>query len=281
MARPVMLGKVPQCRRFVGVSLGGGKTDKTCLSLIEYYPKQKKIFLSRLFEKIHSEGEVSSDLQLHSLIEQIPRPLESVSFDVPLSLPKCLRCRLKCPGYEACTEPEIQWLWQHQRAKNAKRKPKPLFTPYTERCAEAYVSDSLEEKFYPSQALGANMAPLTARALFITRRLKTPCQEVMPKVSLWRIGRSLGLQKSYLRFHKHSVSGGESRQAILARLLEKNVAFVYQQDQNILMENSQAFDSFLCALTGVLSYQRQCEPRPKGFPKNEAWIKIPKVKLRW
>ncbi len=272
----------PEVKRFLGVALAGGKTDKTCVSLIEYFPKQKKIFLSRLFEGIGSEGEVSADLGLHSLIEQIPGPLVSVSFDVALQLPKCVRCKLKCPGYEACKEPEIQWLWQQYRARNSKRKPSRLFTPYTERCVEVYVSESLEEKFHISHALGANMAPLTARAHFITRRLKkTKCLEVMPKVSLWRIGRSLGVQKSHLRFHKHSVSGLESRLAILHRLTELNAAFIYQQDQNVLIDNPQAFDSFLCALTGVLSFRRQCEPRPKSFPAEEAWVEIPKQKLRW
>src|SRR5690349_9817243 len=94
--------KIPKFHRFIGVSLGGGKTDKTCLSTLEYYPDQKKIFLSRLFDKIRTEGEVSADAQIIRLIRQNPPPVESVTFDVPLQLPKCLICPHKCPGYEEC-----------------------------------------------------------------------------------------------------------------------------------------------------------------------------------
>src|SRR6185312_5418436 len=52
---PGATGKSPKFHRFIGISLGGGKTDKTALSVIEYYPIQRKIFLSRLFDKIQSE----------------------------------------------------------------------------------------------------------------------------------------------------------------------------------------------------------------------------------
>lgn len=265
---------------FAGISLAGGKTDKTCLALVEYYPAQKKIFLSRLFEKIRTEGEVSADLQLHRLLATAPGKLESVGFDVPLRLPKCVRCRKLCPGFEACTEPEIEWMWSHYRKINAKRKPKRLFTPYTERCVETYLGTELEEAFHPSHALGANMAPLTARALFVARRLKLPLYEVFPKLSVWRIGRSLHVARSHLMFHKHAVGGDESRRIFLTRLRENNLAFLYEQDVQAMVENNQAFEAFVTALTGVLNFRGDCEPRPKDFPKSEAWIAIPRADVK-
>ena len=88
----------------------------------------------------------------------------------------------------------------------------------------------------------------------------------VPKLSLWRVGRSLGIQKSYLRFHKHSVDGEEIREAILGKLVEKDIAFIYDQDQKQMIQNGQSFDSFICALTAVLEFQGQVEKRPKGFP---------------
>ncbi len=266
--------------RFIGVSLAGGKTDKTALAIIEYFPKQNKIFLSRLFEKVKPEGEISSDAQIQSLITS-SGDIEAVAFDVPLKLPVCLTCKLKCPGYESCKVTEIQWMWKHYRKRNEKKKPKKIFTPYTERCVEQYLTTELEEPFHMTHALGANLAPLTARALFIKRRLKTPVQEVFPKLSLWRIGRNLGIQKSHLRFHKHSVGGEESRRAILDKLIAQNVAFLYDQDTKILTENSQAFDAFICGLTAVLSFRGQTEGKPKDFPKSESWIEIPKLKIVW
>ncbi len=272
--------KGPKVHRFIGIALGGGKTDKTCLSVIEYFPSQNKIFLSRLFDKIKTEGEISADFQIHNLISQCPSPVESVSFDVPLTMPYCLQCVRRCPGLEACNEPSTEWMWKNYRNKKTKG-PKKLFTPYTERCVEQYVETELEEVFHVQHALGSNLAPLTARAQYITRRLSLPTLEVFPKISLWRIGLSLHVLRSHLRSHRHWESGEGSRQAMLNRMMDRNLTFIYDQDVKVLTENAHAFDSFLCALTGWLSFQGMCEPRPKGFPKTEGWVQIPKQNLVW
>jgi hypothetical protein len=271
----------PKFHRFIGVSLGGGKTEKTCLSVIEYYPEQRKIFLSRLFDRIRSDGEISADLQIHGLITQCPPPVENVAFDVPLQLPKCQTCRLRCPGYEECQEPEILWMWKHYRSLAKKKSPLRLFTPYTERCVEQYLGSELEEPFHLPHALGANLAPLTARALFLARRLEFPLVEVFPKLSLWRIGNALNMPKSHLRFHRHWEGGNESRQLVIQRMMDKNLAFIYDQDIKLLIDSPQAFDSFLCALTGLLDFLGHTEPRPKGFPRRESWLSIPKRIFPW
>jgi len=273
--------KNPKHHRFIGISLGGGKTDKTCLSVIEYYPIQGKIFLSRLFDKIKTEEGVSADLQIHRLITQCPPPVESVAFDVPLQLPKCMRCELKCPGYEDCQEPEILWMWKHYRELQKTKSPARMFTPYTERCVEQYLQTELEEPFHLSHALGSNLAPLSARARFITRRLKVPLVEVYPKLSLWRIGNVLHLPKSHLRFHRHWEGGQASRQFLLTKMMDRNLAFIYDQDVKVLVDSPQAFDSFLCALTGLLSFLGLCEPKPRGVPRRERWIEIPKKIFSW
>jgi len=273
--------KNPKHHRFIGISLGGGKTDKTCLSVIEYYPLQHKIFLSRLFDKVKTEGEISADLQIHRLISQCPPPIESVAFDVPLRMPKCVTCRLKCPGYEVCDEPEILWMWKHFHQQKQLKSPPRLFTPYTERCVEQYLQTQLEETFHLPHSLGANLAPLTARARFLTRRLPVSSIEVFPKLSLWRIGNALHLPKSHLRFHRHWEGGQTSRQIVLSKMMDKNLAFIYDQDVKTLVESPQAFDSFLCALTGLLSFLGHCEARPRGFPRRESWIEIPKKVFPW
>jgi len=251
------------------------------MAMVEYYPGQKKIFLSRLFEKVKSSGETSADLHLHHLISQCPGKIESVSFDVPLSFPLCVQCKLNCPGYESCHEPHIRWMWDNYRTLNKTRKPKRLFTPYTERCLEVHMSNQLEEPFHLPHALGSNLAPLTARAKFIARRLKVPLIEVYPKLSLWRIGRSLHVSRSHLLFHKHSVGGAESRALILSKLGDRNIAFLYEQDVQTMVDNNQAFEAFLTALTGVLAYRGQCEPRPRGFPAKESWLTFPKAHIDW
>ncbi len=265
---------------FLGVALGGGKTDRTCVADLEYFPQQKKVFLARLYEGIRTEGETSADLYLHRVICEASVNVMSVSFDVPITLPKCMRCTLKCPGYEDCLEPEITWLWNEYRQLNKKHKPKKMFTPYTQRCAEVYMSKHLEENFYPPHALGANLAPLVARAHFIARRLqKYRILEVNPKVSLWRIGRALDIQKNYLRYHRHSTDGEMCRAAILEKLSQAKIAFFYNQDIRAMVGRAQAFDALLAAFTGYLEFRGMTEERPPHFPAGESWVTFPKVGL--
>jgi hypothetical protein len=265
---------------FAGVFLGGGKSDKTCLAFLEYYSDKNKLFLTHLSDKIKGDGDVSGDLVLFEELSGFQKP-EFVGINAPLSLPKCIRCKLKCPGFEICEEKEIQWMWDIYRNSKSKRKSRRLFTPYTERCADLYLNSVFEEPFHVDGALGSNRAPLFARAHFLKRRLKLDMIEVSPKMSLWRIGRSLNIQKSYLRFHKHAADGDKFRAAILKELVSRDIAFLYEQDVRLMVENPNAFDAFICALTAVLKSKGQCEGQPKAFPKGEAWIEIPSQDIIW
>jgi len=267
--------------QYAGLCLSGGKSNKTSLAVVQYYPKQRKIFLERLEDKISSDPITSADEKLLNILGSYKRRLKALAIDAPSSLPKCIRCRLKCPGYNVCTVSEISWLRQEYKKINNKKKPKVGFTPYTQRCAEVYIAKHMDEPFYPSHALGSNGAPLTARANYLSRHIKQKKIEFYPKLSLWRIGRSLGVQKSYLRFHKNSADGNEIREAILAKLIDKDVAFIYDQDLKTLIKSPQAFEAFLGALTSVLYGDKQVEAKPKGFPKSASWIEIPNKEIIW
>ena len=261
--------------RFIGISLAGGKSDKACVAMLEYYPENKKLFLSRLFEKIKSDEKVSGDLKIHELIEQNLATTKYVAFDTPWKLPNCLTCKKKCPGYESCHEPHIEWMWHQQNDKFKKKRPKKLFTPYTQRAVEFYLQTELEEKFILHHAMGANSAPLLARAAFIQRRLTADCIEVYPKITLWRLGQSLNLMKSHLRDHKAAFGSDEAREHFLQSLNENNLAFVYNQDMKQMIENNHAFEAFLCGYTAFLKYKNLTVKRPKNFPVNEDWIEFP------
>ncbi|QDK36966.1 DUF429 domain-containing protein [Bdellovibrio sp. NC01] len=267
--------------RFIGISLGGGKTDKACVAVIEYYPKHKKVFLSRLVEKIKSDEVHSADFKIHEVIGQYHEDIESIAFDVPFRLPHCVECNPLCPGIEACPEPHVKWMWDYTRKLHKKKKPRKLFTPYTQRCVEMYLSTELEEPFILQHAMGANCAPLLARAMYLKRRIKFPCIEVFPKLSIYRIGRSLHVAKSHLMFHKHAIGGDESRRVILNALSTHNIAFVYEQDVKLMIENNHAFESFVCALTGFLKFKELTEPRPPGFPASEDWVEFPIPAIKW
>ena len=275
------MGPTLKMQRFAGVSLAGGKTDKTAVAILEYYPQQKRLFLRSLRDRLRGEGGVSGDAVLHSLLSEEEAGLSLVAFDVPLQMPKCLRCKLRCPGYEKCKEPEIRWMWEHHRKLDDKKRPNKLFTPYTERCAEKFIATELEEPFHPSHAFGANAAPLAARALFLRRRLKVKVMETYPKLALWRLGRALKVPKSYLRSHKHSVDGDEARHIFLQALIAEQIAFIYQQDLKTMVEHNQPFDAFVCALTAYLRSRGQCEKSPAGYPKGEAWIDYPSEHIVW
>ncbi len=267
--------------RFAGISLGGGKTDRTAIAVLEYFPQQKRLFLRSLREKIKAEGEVSADAQIHDVLTEAEPGLEAIAFDVPLKLPVCIPCKLKCPGYEKCSTKELKWMWEHYRKRAKTKRPHKLFTPYTERCAEMYVASELEEPFHPGHALGANAAPLVARAHFISRRLEIPALEFYPKLSVWRIGRNLKINKTQLRYHRHSVDGDEARLSILKSLVDQEIAFIYQQDLRTMVENNSAFEAFIGALTAFLKFRGQTEKPPVGFPKSEGWIEFPKEAIHW
>lgn len=267
--------------RFAGLALGGGKNDRTSVAVIEFFPGHSRVFLRSLHERIRADHLESADEKLYQILASREPNLVSVGVDAPLQLPKCLRCALPCPGYDQCHEPEIRWHWRMHAQMLARKKKLKLFTPYTERCSEVYISSCLEEPFHPAHALGANLAPLTARALFIARRLELPLFEVLPELTLWRVGRALKVAKSHLRHCSHSFEGDESRHHFLKILVEREIAFLYQQDIRTMIENSSAFEAFLCALTGFLRFRNQVERRPKDFPRGEAWIEFPKTQIQW
>lgn len=279
-SRP-FVGAGGEVHRFIGISLGGGKADKACIAVVEYFPAYKKIFLSNIIERIKSEGSISADLKIHEILESYKGKIHTVAFDVPWRPPLCFKCEVACLGYETCQLEHIVWMREHNQKQQKKKKPKRLFTPYTERCVEMYLKTELEESVVIEPALGANTAPLLARASFIQRRIQAPAIEVNPRLSVWRVGRSLHIGKSHLRYHRHSVGGNDSRRIILQSLSAQNVAFVYDQDFRLMIENNHAFEAFICALTGYLKYSGQTEPRPNGFPAKEDWIEFPRQQISW
>ncbi len=271
-----------QVHRFIGLSLGGGKTDKACLAVVEFFPQHKKVFLSRLVERIKSDEVHSADFKVQEIVEQYHGQVDSLAYDVPFRLPLSLEaCVQGRPSIDEANAPHLKWMWDYTRKLHKKKKPRKLFTPYTQRCVEMYLTTEIEEPFHLPHAMGANAAPLLARSMYLQNILKLPAIEVFPKLSLWRIGRSLQINKNHLRFHKHSFGGDESRRVILQSLSAHNVVFVYDQDIKLMIENNHAFEAFVCALTAFLKFKGLTESRPDGFPEDEDWVEFPKAAIKW
>ncbi len=263
--------------RFVGISLSGGKADKACVAVLEYYPAQDRIFLARLYEKIKTEEIISADSKIIDLIAQFHGHVDYVAFDVPLSLPKhLLNCPAKCRSYETCTQPDAEYLRRLYADVHKGKKPKKLFTPYTQRPVDAYLAHKLEEKFEVHHALGSNLAPLTARAIYLSKRIKVKTIETHPGISVFRLATDLKVSKLHGKFHKHFDGGDESREIILRALAEQKNLFVYRQDHKSMIENNHAFESMICAYVGYLKFQGQTQARPKDFPAKEAWVELPR-----
>lgn len=261
---------------FLGLSLSGGKTDKACLVVLEYFEDQGRLFLHKVYEKIKNEDQLSSDLKIYELLKQYEAKTVHLALDVPHKLPACLRCHLPCPGYENCHEPHIQWMWNDYLKHRSRKRPQKLFTPYTQRCVELYLQNEIEEKFILSHAMGSNAAPLLARASFLLRRVSFSVIEAWPKLTLWRIGNQFKIMKSHLRGHRHASYGEQSRRSILHTLGLKNLFFIYEQDKKTLIQNQVAFDATMLAYTAYLKHKNLTEPRPPGFPEYEDWIEFPR-----
>jgi hypothetical protein len=261
--------------KFAGLTLGGGKGRKTCLSLLEYYVREKKLFLSQLHEGIEESVKISSDTQIVKLLEKQGDSLHTVGVDAPLILPKCLRCRLQCPGHEKCQEPEIRWMWKLHKIRDPKKRPNKVFTPYTERCVEQWICNEISPELVPDHAFGSNRAPLSARALYLKRRIKSRLVEVIPRLSVWQLGQEMGMRKNHLLLYKQMARGANIRQRFLDRWSEEGLSFIYHRDFKAMVKDTYAFDSFICAYTAYLNYKGLCEKRPKNFPKSEAWVSFP------
>ncbi len=265
---------------FVGICLGGAKKDTTSVAVLEYYPKEKKVFLRHIYSHIKSTQKDSSDKLVYDFLEDSFSRIELVLFNAPLSLPQCMTCSLPCPGYEVCNQSHILWSWKFFH--RYKKKRTKIFSPYIERCSETYISKELDESFEISPALNSNKAPLTARAHFLSRRLEhVKNEEFLAKVSLWYLGRSLKISKIRLRNYKSSFEGRETRRLILDKISERGLIFFYEQDRRLMEKSHYNFEAFLGAFTGVLSFVKQCQKPPKNFPKEEKWIQFPVEKLDW
>jgi hypothetical protein len=278
--RKKIVSAIP-CLRFIGVSLLGGKSDRTCVAVLEYFPDHGKLFLHQLFEKIHGNAECNADSELVRIITEFAPNIDLVAFDVPLQLPKCMRCKLKCPGAENCKTTELTYMRElNKKTLKENKNAKPI-TPYTQRSVELYIQRKLERPYHLQDALGANLAPLAARAEYILKRLSFPTVEVFPELSFSRIAEQIKIPQKYIKQEIRSFEQDESRQVFLQTLLEKKLCFIYQQDIQRLIDNPDAFDAFLCAFTAFLSRVGECEDRPSAFPKNELWIQFPKTEISW
>ncbi|MFK8137628.1 MAG: DUF429 domain-containing protein [Bdellovibrionales bacterium] len=264
-----------QFKTFLGIALSGSKNDKTVLCELQYFPKLDKLVLANLEDKIGPNTTKSSDSILISKIKNIKK-IESIGVNAALGLPKCSKCKLRCPGQESCKLSEVKWLRESYQKVLRKNKKAKLFSPYTDRAVEYYVNHFLDEPVELPFALSANSAPITARAQFLQRHLPAKkMKEVLPALSVWRIGHYLRVQKSYLKYYRNSSDCEVVRLYFLDKLKDNNKVFMYNQDKQKLVSNPASFDAFISALSVYIDFQGYSSPKPKGFPRGADWLSFP------
>jgi len=291
-------------KRYLGLELSGAKNSKTTLATLEYYPKEKKVFLLDVHAGIGPENydgeQTSSD---EALIETIlehadEHPDMKIGVNVPTTLPPALTCGKKgCTSADPLSTPEVKWmknfsaktkLHRPARKKVSKRtaRIKDFFTPYTQRPVELWlkheVMAKLPEKmrFEIDEAMGGNKGPLTARMCFLKSYLtEYELHEVLPKLTVTLLAPSLKISSRVLRHHRQLEEGAEARQTIVEKMAENLDIFIYDRDLKKLTHNLNAFDAFLCAYTVLLFDRNECVNPPKSFPAQSGWVRYPKSQL--
>jgi hypothetical protein len=271
-------------RRYLGLELSGAKNPKTAIAALEYYPRERKIFLLDVYDRVLPREGQSTDEALIELIGELSPGEARLGVNVPLTLPPCFDCSCKKPL--DCSSASVKWVKELIRRTgkiSASRGVRPLpFTPYTQRPIEAFVRYSILPRlaeplrFEIDETLGGNRAPLTARMHYLQPALKKlEPVEVWPKLAVVLFSEELGLPKRVLQSYRQLESGVDARTEILERIAHSQGVFIYDRDLKKLAGSLAAFDSFICAYTTLLCDLGLCQKAPPGFPAKSGWIAVP------
>lgn len=273
-----------ETQRYLGLELSGAKNPKTALSVLEFYPKERKLFLLDIHEKIaRGEGQ-TPDEALIELIEEERTERASLGVNVPLTLPPCIGCTRKtCPMPAKCSVASVRATVARMRKIAGAEVD---FTPYTQRPIELWVRHELFPslpkafRFDLDETLGGSKAPLTARMDFLKRHLQgLELYEVWPKLSVALLGQDLKLNRRLVTSYRNLEEGAHSREEILEAIVDGFDVFIYDRDARKLALSLAAFDSFICAFTAFLAGTGRTEKPPAGFPVASGWVHFPSIQL--
>jgi hypothetical protein len=273
--------------RYLGLELAGAKNQKTAIATIEYYPKEKKIFLLDIYDRISASEDQTGDEALLDILREAGPSVARIGVNVPLELPACITCTRKtCPLPAKCVVPAVKWMRMFTR--RAYKNPSldirvKEFTPYTQRPFELWARYQLipqlseESRFDVDETLGGNKAPLTARMHFLKMHLRDfELIEAWPKLTVAILTADLQISRRIIASYRHLDNGAHARVEILEALSEKYGIFIYERDLRKLSHSLTAFDSFICSYTALLSDNEACTRPPNGFPVTSGWVQYPK-----
>ncbi len=280
-----------QPRRYLGLELAGAKNQKTSLAVLEYYPREQKVFLLDVYDRIAGHNDQSGDEALLETITEATsyernRTLHQavkIGVNVPIELPPCITCeRRACRTAAGCSEPAAKWMRETARkAAEASNLDVNVLevTPYTQRPFEIWARYRIlpelarDFRFEIDEALGGNRAPLTARMHYLKRHLgDLPIVEVWPKLTISPLAQAFGLPKRLIQNYRKPEEGYAARVELLETIAMKKGVFIYDRDLKKLGTSLAAFDAFICAYTAVLCDRDMTAKAPRGFPKHSSWV---------
>ena len=264
-------------KRMIGLELAGPHAQRTALVVLDFYPHMRRLVVSQVLTQLGAHENFSSDEHLlHSLKELYSEVHEDdfmgICTQAPLSLP---------PFFRETPIRNKEERWLNELWDKTKPKPNP-FVPYLNRPIDVWLRYFTPEKFLVSEAMGANFAPLTSRALFLKERLPEKFFECSPRATMSRLVQSLELSRYWPKLYSDVERGMGVRQDFFERLFQKLPQFFgYEGDIETLIVEISSFQAFLSALSLFLHTQDQCDKAPEGFPSSASWILLPRQRIRW
>ena len=122
-----------------GMALQGGRKDLFYLSLLEYYPQQKRWFL-RSLKQVKNEETKDGNESIRKWITE--NNVSTLVVDCPLTMPACYSCKKKCPGQIACEEESVKEV--NKRIRSVLKKDQDL----KDRDPKQYERDRIEDNEY-------------------------------------------------------------------------------------------------------------------------------------
>jgi len=227
--------------RFIGLRLTGSKNPYTSISVLDYYDDEKKIFLSETLKDLNTKHKL--DTKLIEILKSLKNEnLTTVITNAPLSLPPCINCNLNiCYGVDACKDASVLEL-KKLDASNIK--------PYTVRPEDIMLKQKFKNIEIQSEALGSNLAPLTARIRYISKNLSTyRFYETNINLILFNIIKDLNLPSQYILKYKNIIVGLRIRKSIIKSIEERDYIFMYDKDFEETQKNINLFEAFILAVS--------------------------------
>ena len=267
----------------LGLELGGGKSARTSLVVLKYFPQENRIFLSEVQSQIQGSRTESGDGALLRLLDGFE--IHSLAVHAPLILSPCLQCQLpQCPRFENFSVPSVAWM--REEAKKLKLTAQKAPTPYTQRPVELYIRSRVQKDLpidVPlEESLGSGMAPLAARMQYLKRHVRAEnFYEVFPKISLAAMASWFGISNRELRRYRDVEDGVANRMMILERLsagakfAKAPELFLYNTDSILLAKDIDAFDAFIAALMPIYAQCSLLREFDQDYETSWGFVAIP------